>query len=128
MSDAIMRASLALACLLTLACLWTTACGPSRSPHDPAVKAEALAIWKDRCANCHGLRGHGDGPQARHLLVSPRRLSDPIWRAGVTDEHLRTVILEGGAAVGLNPVMAPNPDLRAKPEVLDALVEHVRGL
>jgi mono/diheme cytochrome c family protein len=122
MSGATMRASLALACLLAIAC------GTSRSPHDPAVKAEARKIWQDRCANCHGPRGHGDGPQARHLLVSPRRLSDPIWRSSVTDDHLRTVILEGGASVGLNPVMAPNPDLRAKPEVLDALVEHVRGL
>ena len=123
MSDPSVRA-LALA----LACLSATACGPSRSPHDPAVRAEALEIWRGRCANCHGPRGHGDGPQARHLLVSPRRLSDPIWQRGVTDEHLRTVILEGGASVGLDPVMAPNPDLRGRPEVLDALVEHVRGL
>jgi len=113
---------------LTLVCLLAGACGPSRSSHDPAVRAEARQIWQDRCANCHGPRGNGDGPQARHLVVPPRRLSDPSWRDGVTDEHLRTVILEGGAAVGLNPVMAPNPDLRGKPEVIDALVEHLRGL
>jgi mono/diheme cytochrome c family protein len=104
------------------------ACGPSRASDDPAVQAEARQIWKDRCANCHGPTGNGDGPQARHLLVAPRRLSDPAWRASVTDEHLRTVILEGGPAVGLDPGMAPNPDLRARPEVLDALVEHLRAL
>lgn len=114
--------------LLAVTCLLAAACGPSRSPEDPEVRAEALRIWTDRCANCHGPTGNADGPQARHLLVPPRRLSDRAWQATVTDDHLRTVILEGGAAVGLHPVMAANPDLRGKPEVLDALIEHVRGL
>lgn len=113
---------------LALALVITAACSPSRSSQDPAVKAEARQIWQDRCANCHGPTGNADGPQARHLLVPPRRLSDPAWQSTVTDEHLRTVILEGGPAVGLHPVMAPNPDLRGKPEVLDALVELVRAL
>jgi mono/diheme cytochrome c family protein len=113
---------------LVVAWLALVACEPPRSPQDPAVEAEARQLWQDRCANCHGPTGNGDGPQARHLLVPPRRLSDRAWRASVSDEHLRTVIVDGGAAVGLNPVMAPNPDLRGKPEVLQALVEHVRGL
>lgn len=114
---------------LVLAGAWLlAACEPSRSPEDPAVKAEAQKLWQDRCANCHGPTGDGDGPQARHLLVAPRRLSDPAWRATVSDDHLRTVILDGGAAVGLNPVMAANPDLRSRPEVLEALVQHVRAL
>jgi mono/diheme cytochrome c family protein len=114
--------------LLVAASLLVLACGPSRSPRDPEVQAEARRLWQDRCANCHGPTGNADGPQARHLLVAPRRLSDPGWRATVTDDHLRTVILEGGAAVGLSPVMAANPDLRSRPEVLDALVEHLRSL
>lgn len=104
------------------------ACGPARSPQDPQVQAEARRIWRERCANCHGPEGHGDGPQARHLQVEPRRLSDRVWQSRVTDEHLRTVILEGGPAVGLDPAMAPNPDLREAPEVLQALVDHVRRL
>lgn len=104
------------------------ACEPARSAQDPAVRAEARQIWQDRCANCHGPSGAGDGPQAPHLRVSPRRLSDGDWQATVSDEHLRTVIVEGGPAVGLDVAMAPNPDLRAKSQVLEALVEHVRGL
>lgn len=113
---------------IRLGVLLAAACGPARAPGDPAVQAEARELWRSRCANCHGLDGHGDGPQARHLLVSPRRLSDPRWQSSVDDDHLRTVIVEGGAAVGKNPVMAPNPDLRAKPEVVEALIEHVRKL
>lgn len=108
--------------------VFALACSPSRGPHDPEVIAEAREIWQGRCTNCHGPTGNADGPQARHLLVAPRRLTDPAWQAKVTDDHLRTVILEGGAAVGLDPVMAPNADLRSRPEVLEVLVEHVRSL
>jgi mono/diheme cytochrome c family protein len=117
-------------CLRRLVLLaWLGAgCEASRSPHDPAVEAQARQLWQDRCATCHGPTGDGDGPQARHLLVSPRRLSDAAWLGTVSDDHLRTVILEGGAAVGLNPVMAPNPDLRRRPEVLEALIRYVRAL
>jgi mono/diheme cytochrome c family protein len=114
--------------VLGVAGLVAMGCAAARSPQDPEVRVEAQQIWRDRCANCHGPAGHGDGPQARHLLVKPRRLSDDGWRGTVSDEHLRTVILEGGAAVGLHPVMAANPDLRDRPEVLEALVAHVRAL
>jgi hypothetical protein len=34
----------------------------------------------------------------------------------------------GGAAVGRSPTMPGNPDLMSKPEVVRALVAHVRGL
>lgn len=110
--------------------LWMLgACGGSgRTADDPQVRAEARRIWSERCANCHGPHGNGDGPQARHLPVKPRRLSDRAWKSSVTDDHLRTVILEGGAAVGLDLAMAPNPDLRQRPAVLEALVQHVRRL
>ena len=40
----------------------------------------------------------------------------------------RSVIIDGGQSVGLSPDMAANPDLKARPEVLDALVKHVRSL
>lgn len=113
---------------LWLGLLLAAACTPGSAADDPQVRAQARRIWSERCANCHGPHGDGDGPQARHLPVSPRRLSDRAWKASVTDEHLRAVILEGGAAVGLDPNMAPNPDLRDEPAVLTALVEHVRRL
>ncbi|MCX4242979.1 c-type cytochrome [Paraliomyxa miuraensis] len=118
-----MRIRCGLALLAALA-----GCEEPASPQDPAIAAEARRIWQERCTTCHGPRGHGDGPQARHLEVKPRRLSDRAWQSTVSDEHLRTVILEGGPAVGRHPLMAPNPDLRSKPAVLEALVQYVRGL
>lgn len=98
-------------------------------PTSPAqARAEAAQIWQTRCMNCHGRTGAGDGPQARLLTPSPRQLNDVAWRQSVTDEHLRTVIVQGGQAVGKSPLMAANPDLSGKPEVVDALVAHIRDL
>jgi len=102
------------------------ACGSKLPPE--AARAEARKIWDDRCTNCHGPFGHGDGPGAKLLPVRPRNLADQHWQGEATDDRIRQVILEGGQVVGLDSNMAANPDLRTKPEVVDALVEIVRGL
>ena len=113
----------------TVAVATVPACGNGEpSADDPVVRKQAMNLWRERCATCHGMDGDGDGPQARYLEVKPRALSDRQWKNSVTDEHLRTVIVQGGPAVGLNLAMAPNPDLGKEPAVLEALVQHVRGL
>lgn len=99
--------------------------GPSVSP---AAKAEARKIWADRCANCHGQTGMGDGPGAKALPVKPRAFADSTWQSQVTDEHIAKVITDGGKVVGLDANMAANPDLLAKPEVVQALVHKIRSL
>ncbi len=97
-------------------------------PVSPAAQAEADAIWSERCANCHGPRGMGDGPGAAALPTKPRVLADSTWQSQVTDEHIATVITDGGKVLGLDSNMAANPDLKAKPEVLRGLVLKVRSL
>lgn len=94
----------------------------------PQARADAQKIWDERCTNCHGPRGLGDGPGALTLPVRPRALADSVWQASVSDEHIAAVIVDGGESVGLDGMMAANPDLKAKPAVLRALVEHVRSL
>ncbi len=106
--------------------LLAVACGPDLSPTQ--ARQEAETIWAERCTNCHGARGLGDGPGALILQTKPRALADSGWQASVTDEHIATVIVDGGQSVGLSPDMAANPDLKTKPEVLEALVQHVRSL
>jgi mono/diheme cytochrome c family protein len=114
-----MRASISVMLLLV-------ACGGPGKVSSRA-RAEADAIWQDRCANCHGPGGMGDGPGARALPVQPRVMADSSWQLQVTDEHIATVITDGGPVVGLDSNMAANPDLKSKPEVLRALVEKVRS-
>ena len=101
------------------------------APAKPAVKlavgGEAATVYTTRCALCHGNGGLGDGPAAASSPVKPRTFSDAAWQAKVTDDHIKKVIVEGGAAVGLSALMAANADLKNKPEVLDGLVKIVRG-
>ena len=59
------------------------------------------------CVTCHGSDGSGDTPVAAALNPKPRAFSDKSWQESVTDEHILKVITEGGASVGLSPLMAP---------------------
>jgi mono/diheme cytochrome c family protein len=93
-----------------------------------AAQAAADEIFSTRCATCHGMGGAGDGPGSTGLNPPPRDFRDPAWQASVSDAHLKQIIQYGGAAVGLSPAMPSNPDLIAKPDVVSALVAHVRSL
>lgn len=101
---------------------------PAATADPAAVTAEAKQIFETRCFTCHGMHGAGDGPASAGLTPPPRNFQDPAWQASVTDEHIRQIIQYGGAAVGKSPAMPSNPDLMSKPEVVDALRAHVRGL
>jgi mono/diheme cytochrome c family protein len=94
---------------------------------DPAVVAEAQKVWTDKCVTCHGDRGLGDGPGAAVLNPKPRTFRDPKWQMQTKDDRIAKVIVEGGASVGLSKDMAPNPELKDKPEVVAELVKKVRS-
>lgn len=101
--------------------------GEKKSDADPAVVAEAKQVWETRCVTCHGAAGKGDGPGAAALNPKPRSFSDKKWQAETNDDRIKQVIVEGGAAVGLNAAMAPNPDLKDKPAVVAELLNIVRS-
>ena len=107
-----------------------TACGGGSEggDADAAAIAEANKIWQERCVTCHGNDGSGNGPGAAALEVKPRSFSDPTWQASVDNARIMKVIVEGGASVGLNAVMTPNPDLASKPAVQAALAKKVRSM
>jgi cytochrome c553 len=95
---------------------------------DGDAAAEANKIWNERCVTCHGADGSGNGPGAAALAVKPRSFRDPSWQSSVDNERIKKVMVEGGASVGLNEAMAPNPDLKDKTAVQDELVKKVRSL
>ena len=101
------------------------ACNGKKADGDAA--AEANKIWNERCVTCHGPDGSGNGPGAAALAVKPRSFRDPAWQASVDNERIKKVMVEGGASVGLNEAMAPNPDLKDKPAVQDELAKKVRS-
>jgi mono/diheme cytochrome c family protein len=91
-------------------------------------QAEAEQIFATRCFTCHGPNGEGDGPGSAALTPKPRNFRDATWAASVTDDHLANIIKYGGAAVGKSPAMPGNPDLMARPDVVQALIAHIRSL
>jgi len=101
---------------------------PAAKAKKPAAAPAAKDVFAQRCTTCHGPTGLGDGPAGKALNPKPRSFQDPAWQAKVTDDHLRKVIVQGGASVGLSPLMAPNPDLAAHPSTVDGLVKLIRGL
>lgn len=101
----------------------TAASGGGKTP-----AAEAREVYDTRCATCHGKTGKGDGPGAAALNPKPASFADAEWQKKITDEQISKAIVEGGKAVGKSELMAPNPDLKAKPEVVKELVKKVRKL
>jgi mono/diheme cytochrome c family protein len=97
------------------------------SKADPKVVAEAKQVWDTRCATCHGATGMGDGAGAAALKAKPRSFNNAKWQSDTDDERIKKVMVEGGAAVGLSAEMAPNPDLKDKPEVVAEIVKIVRS-
>jgi cytochrome c553 len=96
------------------------------APSGPSPTEEARQIFKTVCATCHGEDGMGNGPGAAALNPKPRNYTDKAWQASVTDDQIKKTILMGGAAVGKSPAMPAQPQLKEKPEVVDALVRIIR--
>lgn len=69
--------------------------------------ADGASTYTNMCSACHGTDGKGDGPAAAALQPKPPNFQDAAWWDGKTDEHLTQVITQGGASVGLSPLMAP---------------------
>ena len=100
--------------------------GPKKKGKSPNAVAEHL--FGSSCVMCHGASGKGDGQMANGLSPKPRDYSDPAWQASVTDDDIRKIIVQGGAAVGKSAAMPANPGLAQEPEVVDGLVKIIRGV
>lgn len=96
---------------------------PSPAPPVSAGESElraGAALFRSRCASCHGATGHGDGP-ARSAAIAPPDLAAPAWQDARTDDAIATVIAQGrGAMPGF---AADLGDLG-----IGALVSYVRSL
>lgn len=61
----------------------------------PQALAAARVIYLDKCVQCHGETGKGDGPDAAMYYPSPASLIDANRMSGVTDGELFYGISEG---------------------------------
>ncbi len=86
-----------------------------------AGNASGVGNFMSYCVTCHGDLGHGDGMLADSLDVRPRVLSDAEFMSSKTDEHLFTVIKNGGATVGLTENMTPFDGLLSDEEITNII-------
>lgn len=93
-----------------------------------ADKAAGKALYDGRCVTCHGPQGAGDGPIAAGLPAEmrPRNLQEGKFKFSTDQAKFIELITKGGSAVGLNPLMPPQPDL--KEADMKNLYEFVIGL
>ncbi|MEM7008902.1 MAG: cytochrome c [Thermodesulfobacteriota bacterium] len=83
--------------------------------------AEGKTQYDNICASCHGATGKGDGIASAALDPKPRDLSDASYVSTLSNEHLFKVINEGGAAVGLSPMMAAWGGVLSEPQIWDVI-------
>lgn len=99
---------------------------PSALIPEAALK-RAHAIYQERCASCHGVKGDGNGLGAAFIKPKPRDYTDTVWQKSVTDEELTEIIVKGGAAVGKSYMMPASRDLAKKADIIKGLVYMVRA-
>ena len=61
----------------------------------PSTLAAARTIYLDKCSQCHGETGKGDGPDAAMYFPSPTRLTDAKHMNSVTDGEIFYQISQG---------------------------------
>jgi mono/diheme cytochrome c family protein len=83
---------------------------------DDGARVLIESTWRNQCASCHGLVGHGDGPSGP--MVKAQDLTRPDWQAGVTDAQLTASITNGKNRM-------PRFDL--PPTVVAGLVVRIRA-
>lgn len=109
----------------TLMATMAALCTLSVQAHAGDVDA-GKAKFQQLCAVCHGPAGAGDGAAAPGLNPKPRDLGSAEWQASVDDAHLKKVIVEGGPAVGLSPMMTAQRGMAA--DDLENVVAYIRSL
>ena len=96
--------------LFTVTC-FTLLIAPSSSFADPGSVVNGKAVFMERCFQCHGIKGEGDGPASTYLPRKPRDFTLGIFKLKtsspqshiVRDEDLFQSITRGLAPSGMPP-------------------------
>jgi cytochrome c oxidase cbb3-type subunit III len=102
------------------------------NPKSP--KTASLRVTEDTrktyqwyCTQCHGIKGKGDGVNAKFLTVPPRNHTKAEYLETRTDEQLFEAIKFGGLSVGRAPCM-PAWGHTISDDVIESLVQYIREL
>jgi cytochrome c oxidase cbb3-type subunit 3 len=118
------EANIFLNCLLGLALILTLGMSAALEAADAE---QGRLLYRDNCAQCHGLEGSGKGINAPHLEVAPRNHTDYEEMNARTNEELFKAISEGGQAVNKS-VLMPNWGHTLSEEDINNLIAFLRKL
>lgn len=101
-----LRSTLVLLGLLAAALLWSTRPTPAAQAQTPAPVgdvAAGLVVYQQRCANCHGLLGLGDGEMAGQALRPPTALGTAAYTRTAIPQAMVAAIRNGNLEAGMPP-------------------------
>ncbi|MFQ5465797.1 MAG: c-type cytochrome [Thermodesulfobacteriota bacterium] len=103
--------------------------GPAApSPPTPDAMGRAGELYGFYCAQCHGLAGRGDGPNAmRNMPADPRDFTDPYGMSGLSDEDIVKAIADGVGGLGKSTLMPPFGATLSTEEIVE-LKDYLRKL
>ena len=96
-------------------------------PKTLPVTEETRQTYKWYCSQCHGVKGKGDGINAKFLTVPPRNHTKAAYLETRTDEQLFEAIKFGGLSVGRAPCMPAWGHTLAE-DTIHSLVRYIREL
>ncbi len=95
------------------------------NPHPVTEKTRKTYQWY--CAQCHGVKGKGDGINSPHVTVPPRNHTKASYLETRSDQELFDAISKGGLKVGRAPCM-PSWGSTFDEETIWSLVRYIREL
>jgi mono/diheme cytochrome c family protein len=75
---------------------------PLEPPSTPDVE-NGSQLFADRCVNCHGIAGEGNGEMAGDLPLPPRDFTDEAYRRTAVPATMFQTITEGRLEAGMPP-------------------------
>ncbi len=95
----------ALLLLIVFSFSWA-AVAQAQEPLEPPSTPDAengSQFFADRCANCHGANGEGDGEMAAKLPLPPRDFTDPAYLRTAVPATMFQTLTEGRLDAGMPP-------------------------
>ena len=119
--EVVLTAILLMAAIVTAICVT-----PAFAEERPSVtNGEKIYQWY--CVPCHGIKGDGNGFNARNLDPRPANHTDTALMTKRTDNELFDAIRGGGKGVGKSTLMSPWGDTFSKAQI-KSLVLYLRRL
>ena len=97
------------------------------TPKPVVVTEKIRETYQWYCAQCHGIKGKGDGINAKFLTVPPRNHTKASYLETRTDEQFFEAIKFGGLSVGRAPCM-PAWGNTLSDSTIHELVRYIREL